>query len=100
MAALMLSDARLQRPAARATTLGTGGTMRAISTGLLALLLVPTSAPVPSATVSVTDMHGDSTSSVPSVDGPRSAAPVAPVAPVAPAWGTHTDSLRAEALLP
>jgi soluble lytic murein transglycosylase-like protein len=76
------------------TTLGTGGTMRAISTGLLALLLVPTPARVPSPTVSMTDVTGDKSSSAPSVGGLRSAASASP------AWGTHADSLRAEALLP
>ena len=68
--------------------------MRAISTGLLALLLVPTPAPVPGIAVSMTDVTGDNSSSAPSIDGPRSAAPAAST------WGTHADSLRAEALLP
>jgi soluble lytic murein transglycosylase-like protein len=67
--------------------------MRAISTGLLALLLVPTPAPVPRTAVSMTDVTGDNTSTAPSVEGPRSAAPASP------AWGTHADSVRAEALL-
>ena len=65
--------------------------MRAISTGLLALLLVPMPAPVPTTTVSMTDVTGDNSSTAPSVDGPRSAGP---------AWGTHADSVRAESLLP
>ena len=65
--------------------------MRAISTGLLALLLVPTPAPVPGIAVSMADVTGGKSSSAPSVDGPRSAPP---------AWGTHADSLRAEASLP
>ena len=73
--------------------------MRAISTGLLALLLVPTSAPVPGLAVSMTDISGGSTSSAPVADGPGSAPPASPAFPVSPAWGTHADSLRAEALL-
>ena len=68
--------------------------MRAISPGLLALLLVPTPAWVPSPTVSMTDVTGDNSSSAPSVNGLRSATSTSP------AWGTHADSLRAEALLP
>ena len=71
--------------------------MRAISTGLLALLLVPTSAPVPGLAVSMTGISGDSTRSAPVADGPESAPPAVP-APLA--WGTHADSLQAEALLP
>ena len=71
--------------------------MRAISTGLLALLLGPTSAPVPGLAVSMTDISGDSTTSAPAADGPASASPVVPASP---AWGTHADSLQAEALLP
>jgi soluble lytic murein transglycosylase-like protein len=65
--------------------------MRAISTGMLALLLVPVAARVPSVAVSMTDVVGGSTSSAPGADTARSASP---------AWGTHADSLRAEALLP
>lgn len=68
--------------------------MRAISTGLLALLLMPTSAPVPGLAVSMADISGGSTSSAPVADGPGSALPASP------AWGTHADSLQAEALLP
>jgi soluble lytic murein transglycosylase-like protein len=68
--------------------------MRAISTGLLALLLVPTPARVPNPTVSMTDVIGENSSSAPSIDAPRSATSTSP------AWGTHADSLRAEALLP
>jgi soluble lytic murein transglycosylase-like protein len=64
--------------------------MRAISTGLLALLLVPIAARMPSLAVSMTDVTGGSTSSAPGADTARSASP---------AWGTHADSLRAEALL-
>ena len=71
--------------------------MRAISTGLLALLLVPMSAPVPGLAVSMTDISGGSTSSAPAADGPGSVPPAVPAFPV---WGTHADSLRAEALLP
>ena len=65
--------------------------MRAISTGLLALLLVPMAARMPSLEVSMTDVTGGSTSSASGADTARSASP---------AWGTHADSLRAEALLP
>ncbi len=68
--------------------------MRAISTGLLALLLVPTSVRRPALLVSMSDVTGGSTSSAPGAGGPRSASPVSL------AWGTHADSLRAEALLP
>jgi soluble lytic murein transglycosylase-like protein len=68
--------------------------MRAISTGLLALLLVPTAARVPSPAVSMTDVTGGNSSSAPSVNGPQFPSPSAP------AWGTYADSLRAEALLP
>ena len=71
--------------------------MRAISTGLLALLLVPTSAPVPGLAVSMTDISGYSTSSAPLADGPASAPPAVPAFP---AWGPRADSLRAEALVP
>ena len=71
--------------------------MRAISTGLLALLLVPMSAPVPGLAVSMTDISGDSTSSAPVAGRPESAPPAVPASP---AWGTHADSLQAEALLP
>ena len=65
--------------------------MRAISTGLLALMLVPISVTMPGAVISMADVVGGSTSSAPAVGAPA-AAPVA--------WGTHADSLRAEALLP
>ena len=65
--------------------------MRAISTGLLALLLVPTSAPVPGLAVSMTDVTGGNSSSAPSMAGSPS---------MALAWGTDADSVRAEALLP
>lgn len=67
--------------------------MRAISTGLLALLLVPTGARLPSPTVSMTDVTGGNSSSAPSVSGPGFATSASP------AWATHADSLRAEALL-
>jgi len=67
--------------------------MRVISTGLLALLLVPTSASRPALAVSTTGATGDSSSVAP-------AAADASAAPVSPAWGTQADSLRAEALLP
>lgn len=66
--------------------------MRAISTGLLALMLVPTSVRMPGAVISMADVVGGSTSSAPAVGALAAAAPVA--------WGTHADSLRAEALLP
>jgi soluble lytic murein transglycosylase-like protein len=65
--------------------------MRAFSTGLLALLLVPTSAPVPGIAVSMTDVTGGNSSSAPSVAGSPS---------TALAWRTDADSVRAEALLP
>jgi soluble lytic murein transglycosylase-like protein len=77
-----------RRPSAREET------MRAISTGLFALLLVPTSVRMPVLPVSMTDVAGGSTSSAPAAAGPRSASPASPE------WGTHADSLRAEALLP
>ena len=64
--------------------------MRAFSTGLLALLLAPTSAPVPGIAVSMTDVTGGNSSSAPSIEGSPSAA----------GWGTQADSARAEALLP
>ncbi|MEP6687376.1 MAG: transglycosylase SLT domain-containing protein [Gemmatimonadales bacterium] len=64
--------------------------MRAISTGLFALMLVPTAIARPGAVISMTDVVGGSTSSAPGFGD----------APVAPAWGSHADSLRAEALLP
>ena len=64
--------------------------MRALSTGLLALLLVPTSAPVPGIAVSMTDVTGGNSSSAPSMDG-------CSIRGSCPAWGTHADSLRAEA---
>jgi soluble lytic murein transglycosylase-like protein len=73
--------------------------MRAISTGLLTLLLVPTWAHVPGLAVSMTDISGGSTSSAPVANGSGSASLGSPVSPASPAWGTHADSLRAEALL-
>jgi soluble lytic murein transglycosylase-like protein len=63
--------------------------MRAISTGLLALLLVPTSIARPGTVISMTDVAGGSTTSAARVG-----------AALAPAWGSREDSLRAEALLP
>jgi hypothetical protein len=65
--------------------------MRAISTGLLALLLGSTSARGPVLAVSMTDVTGGGTSSAHDAGGSPFASP---------AWGTHADSLRAEALLP
>ena len=64
--------------------------MRAISTGLLALMLVPTSVTRPVEVISMADVVGGSASSAPQV-GAAAALPMA--------WG-HADSLRAEALLP
>jgi soluble lytic murein transglycosylase-like protein len=64
--------------------------MRAISTGLLALMLVPTSIARPGAMSLMTDVTGGSTSSAPGLGR----------AVAVPAWGSHADSLRAEALLP
>lgn len=65
--------------------------MRALSGGLLALLLVPTSVVGPLLPVSMADVVGGSTSSAPAVGAP---------APVALGWRTRADSMRAEALLP
>lgn len=65
--------------------------MRAISTGLLALMLVPTSIARPGAVDAMTDVDGGSTSSAPRLGGRVAAAP---------AWSSPADSLRAEALLP
>jgi soluble lytic murein transglycosylase-like protein len=64
--------------------------MRAISTGLLALLLVPSSISGPRV-ASVTDAAADSSGSSSSV---------ADNVDTSHTWGTHSDSLRAEALLP
>ena len=65
--------------------------MRAISTGLLALLLVPTSVAGPGLAVSMTDVSGGKLPARRRRRRPSTAAP---------AWGTPADSLRAEALLP
>jgi soluble lytic murein transglycosylase-like protein len=65
--------------------------MRAISTGLLVLLLGSTSPRGPVLAVSMTDVTGGGTSSAHDAGGSPFASP---------AWGTHADSLRAEALLP
>jgi soluble lytic murein transglycosylase-like protein len=65
--------------------------MRAIKTGLLALLLVPTSVTRPIVAVPMTDVVGGSTSSAPAAGAPLAASPD---------WRTRADSLRAEALLP
>ena len=61
--------------------------MRALSTGLFALLLAPTTVSGPGTTAPMTDVVGGSTSSA--------GRPVA----VPTEWGTHSDSLRAEALM-
>jgi soluble lytic murein transglycosylase-like protein len=61
--------------------------MRAISTGMLAMLLIPTSITGMNAPVSMADVTGASSSSAPGVYEVS-------------AWRTHADSLRAEALLP
>jgi soluble lytic murein transglycosylase-like protein len=70
---------------------GTGGTMRAISTGLLTLLVVPTSGAGPVFSAPAFDVAAKRTATAPDT----AALPAA-----APAWKTHADSLRAEAELP
>ena len=63
--------------------------MRAISTGMLALLLIPTSIAGTNTALLMADVVGASSSSAPKYSPD-----------VAPVWRTHADSLRAESLLP